>query len=109
MAKRSVWKIPYISPFFLKRGATFYKKTSFNTWIRSSRISPFFIDKRFRVYNGSKQISFVVSKDMIGKKFGEFSISKVMGSDIIISKRLKAKKKKKEKSAKSKKKKASQK
>jgi len=105
MAKRSVWKIPFVSPFFLRRGTTFYESSSFNTWIRSSSISPYFIDKRFRVYNGSKQISFVVSKDMIGKKFGEFSISKVTGSDIIVSKRLKAKKKKKEKSAKSKKKK----
>lgn len=80
------------------------KKTSINTWIRSSIISRILLNKRVRVYNGSKYISFIVSKDMIGKKFGEFSIGKVIGSDIIISKRLKARRKRREKMAKSKKK-----
>jgi ribosomal protein S19 len=42
-------------------------------------------------------ISFIVRRAMVGKKLGEFSMPKVMGSKVALSKYLKLKKKKKKK------------
>jgi ribosomal protein S19 len=56
-----------------------------------------FIDKRLRVYNGLRFISFNVKKSMLGKKLGEFSAAKVLGSNIALSKYLKMKAKKRKK------------
>jgi ribosomal protein S19 len=95
MAHRSVWKVPFISPFFFNK--KFINFTAFNTWKRSSGIPLVFVDKRVRVYNGSKSISFIVTKDMVGKKLGEMSITKILGSAVAVSKKLKEKRKRKEK------------
>lgn len=92
---RSRWKVPFINiDFFSKK---VLKLVTFNTFDRVSNINNLFIDKRFRVYNGRKFISFIVRKSMVGKKLGEFSITKVLGSDIALSKQLKIKLKKKKK------------
>jgi small subunit ribosomal protein S19 len=42
-------------------------------WSRRSTILPQFVGLTFGVYNGQKHIPVVVSEDMIGHKFGEFS------------------------------------
>lgn len=92
---RSRWKVPFVSSIFFSK--KFDNVMFFNTRIRNSIITDFFIDKKFRVYNGSKSKSFVIRSYMVGKKLGEFSITKILGSDIALSKVLKAKAKKKKK------------
>lgn len=89
------WKIPYVSLIFLRN--SFINSTKFNTFYRNSVISKDFINKRIRVYSGKSWVSFIVSDDMIGKKLGEFSFTKVLGSRIAHSKYLKLKQKKKKK------------
>jgi small subunit ribosomal protein S19 len=42
-------------------------------WSRRSTILPQFVGLTFGVYNGQKHIPVLVSEDMIGHKFGEFS------------------------------------
>jgi small subunit ribosomal protein S19 len=42
-------------------------------WSRRSTILPQFVGLTFGVYNGQKHIPVLVTEDMIGHKFGEFS------------------------------------
>jgi small subunit ribosomal protein S19 len=42
-------------------------------WSRRSTIIPQFVGLTFGVYNGQKHIPVLVTEDMIGHKFGEFS------------------------------------
>lgn len=42
-------------------------------------ISSFFLNKKFRVYNGIWLLSMYVKASMIGYKFGEFSFSRRFG------------------------------
>jgi small subunit ribosomal protein S19 len=42
-------------------------------WSRRSTILPQFVGLTFGVYNGQKHVPVLVSEDMIGHKFGEFS------------------------------------
>lgn len=93
--RRSCWKVPFVSRFFFS--AKFKELGALNTRIRNSTITDIFVDKTLRVYNGAKLRSFYVRGDMRGKKMGEFSITKVLGDDILLSKarKLKAKKRKK--------------
>lgn len=73
----------------------FFASNVYNTAVRNSTITAIFLDKTVRVYNGSKLKSFFIRPAMLGKKLGEFSITKVLGRDIYFSKQQKAKKKKK--------------
>lgn len=92
MASRSRWKVPFVSPKFFRQN--FLKATAFNTHVRNSLITGIFLDKTLRIYNGSKVKSFIIKPTMLGKRLGEFSITKVLGRDIALSKQLKAKAKK---------------
>jgi len=42
-------------------------------WSRRSTILPQFVGLNFGVYNGQKFIPVLISEDMVGHKFGEFS------------------------------------
>ncbi|MDR3497440.1 MAG: 30S ribosomal protein S19 [Ancalomicrobiaceae bacterium] len=44
-----------------------------NIWIRPSTILPHCRPHTFGVYNGQKHIPVLVTEDMVGLKFGEFS------------------------------------
>jgi small subunit ribosomal protein S19 len=73
---RSVWKGPFVEGQLLKkaeaaRAAT--RNTVIKTWSRRSTILPQFVGLTFGVYNGQKFIPVLVTEDMIGHKFGEFS------------------------------------
>jgi small subunit ribosomal protein S19 len=46
------------------------------TWSRRSTILPQFVGLTFGVYNGRKFVPVLVTEDMIGHKFGEFSPSR---------------------------------
>lgn len=92
---RSKWKLPYISPFLFRN--KFLQMKSFNITNRKSIIPFTFLDKRIRIYNGKTFISIIVSRDKVGHKFGEFSITKVLSGDISKSVALKAERKRREK------------
>jgi ribosomal protein S19 len=78
----------------------FKKALAFNTKDRMSLIGPFFLGKRIRVYTGSKFVSFIIRKNMFGKRLGDFSFTKVMGLYIYYSKLRKKKEKMKKKNKK---------
>ncbi len=73
---RSVSKGPFVDGFLLKK-ADKARETKSNAvikiWSRRSTILPQFVGLTFGVYNGQKHIPVLVSEDMIGHKFGEFS------------------------------------
>ncbi|HSG96266.1 MAG TPA: 30S ribosomal protein S19 [Afifellaceae bacterium] len=73
---RSVWKGPFFDGYLLKK-AEKVRESSRNEvikiWSRRSTILPQFVGLTFGVYNGHKHIPVLVSEDMIGHKFGEFS------------------------------------
>ena len=73
---RSVWKGPFVDGYLLKkaeeaRGST--RSSVIKIWSRRSTILPQFVGLTFGVYNGHKFIPVLVTEDMIGHKFGEFS------------------------------------
>ena len=73
---RSAWKIPFVDGYLIKKAkvaAADPKKPIIKTWSRRSTILPQFVGLTFAVYNGKKFVSVLVSEDMIGHKFGEFS------------------------------------
>lgn len=73
---RSVWKGPFVDGHLLDkaekaRGSG--RKEVIRTWSRRSTILPQFVGLTFGVYNGHKFIPVLVTEDMVGHKFGEFS------------------------------------
>ena len=73
---RSSWKGPFVDRYLLKKaeaaqGST--RKDVIKIWSRRSTILPQFVGLTFGVYNGKKHIPVLVSEDMVGHKFGEFS------------------------------------
>ena len=73
---RSVWKGPFFDGYLLKKAEKVResgRKEVIKIWSRRSTILPQFVGLTFGVYNGKKHIPVLVSEDMIGHKFGEFS------------------------------------
>ncbi len=73
---RSVWKGPFVDGYLLKkadksRGSG--RNEIFKIWSRRSTILPQFVGLTFGVYNGHKFLPVLVTENMIGHKFGEFS------------------------------------
>jgi small subunit ribosomal protein S19 len=73
---RSVSKGPFFDGYLLKK-AEKARESSRNEvikiWSRRSTILPQFVGLTFGVYNGQKHIPVLVTEDMVGHKFGEFS------------------------------------
>ena len=73
---RSVWKGPFVDGYLLKKAEALQgsgRKDVIKTWSRRSTIMPQFVGLTFGVYNGAKHVPVLVSEDMVGHKFGEFS------------------------------------
>ena len=73
---RSVWKGPFVDGFLLKKAETAQKsgrRDVIKIWSRRSTILPQFVGLTFGVYNGQKHIPVLVTEEMVGHKFGEFS------------------------------------
>jgi small subunit ribosomal protein S19 len=73
---RSVWKGPFLDGYLLKkadksRGSG--RNEVVKIWSRRSTILPQFVGLTFGVYNGQKFSPVLVTDNMIGHKFGEFS------------------------------------
>ena len=73
---RSVWKGPFVDGNLLKK-ADAARGSGHNdiikTWSRRSTIMPQFVGLTFGVYNGRKFLPVLVTENMVGHKFGEFS------------------------------------
>ena len=73
---RSVWKGPFVDEYLLKKAETARasgRNDVIKIWSRRSTILPQFVGLTFGVYNGQKFIPVLVSENMVGHKFGEFS------------------------------------
>jgi small subunit ribosomal protein S19 len=73
---RSVWKGPFVDGYLLKKAEAVHKsgrREVVKIWSRRSTILPQFVGLTFGVYNGQKHIPVLVSEEMVGHKFGEFS------------------------------------
>ena len=73
---RSVWKGPFVDGYLLKKAdaqRASGRKDAIKTWSRRSTILPQFVDLTFAVHNGKKFVPVFVTKDMIGRKLGEFA------------------------------------
>ena len=76
---RSVWKGPFVDGYLLKKAEKAResgRKDVIKIWSRRSTILPQFVGLTFGVYNGQKFIPVMVTEDMVGHKFGEFSPSR---------------------------------
>jgi small subunit ribosomal protein S19 len=73
---RSVWKGPFVDGYLLKKAEEARasgRKEVIRIWSRRSTILPQFVGLTFGVYNGRKFVPVLVTEDMVGHKFGEFS------------------------------------
>jgi small subunit ribosomal protein S19 len=73
---RSVWKGPFVDGYLLAKADAARASTRneiIKIWSRRSTILPQFVGITFGVYNGMKHIPVLVTEEMVGHKFGEFS------------------------------------
>ena len=73
---RSIWKGPFVEGYVLKKAEKVResgKNEVIRIWSRKSTILPQFVGLTFGVYNGKKHIPVLISEEMIGQKFGEYS------------------------------------
>lgn len=73
---RSIWKGPFVDGYLLKKAEkarSAGRAEVIKIWSRRSTILPHFVGLTFGVYNGQKHVPVLVSEDMVGHKFGEFS------------------------------------
>ena len=73
---RSVWKGPFVDGYLLKKAEAARssgRSDVIKIWSRRSTVLPQFVGLTFGVHNGQKFISVLVTENMIGHKFGEFS------------------------------------
>ena len=73
---RSLKKGPFVDGYLLKKAEasrSSARKKVIKTWSRRSTILPQFVGLTFGVHNGKKHVPVLVTEDMVGHKFGEFS------------------------------------
>ena len=73
---RSVWKGPFVDGYLLKKAENARssgRKDIIRIWSRRSTILPQFVGLSFGVHNGQKFVPVLVTANMVGHKFGEFS------------------------------------
>jgi ribosomal protein S19 len=91
---RSSWKLPYISLIFFQN--RFFIKDLLNIRLRNSLIPLNLINKKIKicVFNGIWYLSILMTSNMIGHKFGEFSFSKRSDTQTHLKRKVKKKSKK---------------
>src|SRR6202000_855488 len=73
---RSVWKGTFVEGSLIRKAEKArqtVRSEVIKTWSRRSTILPQFVGLTFGVYNGHKFLPVLVTENMIGHKFGEFS------------------------------------
>jgi len=76
---RSIKKGPYIDANLIakvEKARVSNDKRPIKTWSRASTIIPDFIGFTIAVHNGKQHIPVFVTENMIGHKFGEFSLTR---------------------------------
>lgn len=76
---RSVKKGPYVDAHLInkiKKAQETNDKRPIKTWSRRSTILPDFIGLTVSVHNGRQHIPIFVTENMVGHKFGEFSLTR---------------------------------
>ena len=75
---RSLKKGPYVYERLLKKieGKRPAEVGAIKTWARDSQISPEMVGFTFAVHNGKNFIDVLVTEEMVGHRFGEFSPTK---------------------------------
>jgi small subunit ribosomal protein S19 len=83
MTTRPIWKGPFIEPNLLKKVNNLIAKKSHyakriwvKTWSRKSTILPHFVGMQFAIHNGRYFEPIFISERMVGKRFGEFSLTR---------------------------------
>lgn len=72
---RSKWKGSYVNLDFIKQRNLNDPQKAYMI-SRSSEIVPAFLGLTFNVYNGKNYVEIIVTDEMIGYKFGEFSYTR---------------------------------
>ena len=73
--KRSKWKGVLLKNNFYKKIKK-KSKSSIKIFNRNCIITPICLGNTFEIHNGKTFIKLVITEDMIGYKFGEFSITR---------------------------------
>lgn len=74
---RSLKKIPYVDATLMKKVSDEnLRKRQIKTWSRRSTIYPIFVGCTFLVYNGKGFMPVNVSENMVGRKLGEFAMTR---------------------------------
>ena len=75
---RSLKKGPYVDVKLLKKisGKKPSSSSVVKTWARGSQIAPEMVGFTFGVHNGKTHVDVLVSEEMVGHRFGEFSPTK---------------------------------
>ena len=76
---RSIKKGPFVDAHLLKKIETVRAtndKRPVKTWSRRSTVLPEFVGLTIAVHNGKLHIPVYVSENMVGHKFGEFSLTR---------------------------------
>ncbi|OIR10019.1 30S ribosomal protein S19 [mine drainage metagenome] len=76
---RSVWKGPFVDGYLLNKAEktrSSGRNEVIKIWSRRSTILPQFVGLTFGVHNGQKFVPVLVTENMVGHKFGEFSPSR---------------------------------
>ena len=79
---RSLKKGPFVDEHLMKKVQEMNKsgkKEVIKTWSRRSTIFPDFIGHTFAVHNGKEHIPVYVTEDMVGRKLGEFALTRKNG------------------------------
>lgn len=84
---RSKWKYPFIDSSILN----ILSKKNVKVWSRSSTIPFFLIGKSVLIHNGKDFKRVLITRDKVGFKFGEFSLSRknIIKNKIINKKQIK--------------------
>jgi len=89
---RSTWKGPFVDGYLLKKAEKAReggRKEVIKTWSRRSTILPQFVGLTFGVYNGHKFVPVLVTENMVGHKFGEFSPTRVFHGHSAVDRKVK--------------------
>ena len=75
---RSSKKGPWVDPKLLKKVAKLKpgSRTVIKTWSRDSEIAPEMVGYLFGVHNGKDFIEVLIKEEMVGHRFGEFSLTR---------------------------------
>ena len=83
---RSKWKLPFFHRSLLYLGS---KSVSYKIAARNSTILPICVGYKFLIYNGHLFKEVLIQPEMVGRKFGEFAFTRLVGSGAKIHERRK--------------------